>query len=40
MNFSVLVTGAMVLFGAVYFFVLGRKTYVGPVVEVMGGNLE
>ena len=39
-NSIVLVTGPIMLFGVVYYFVWGRKTYVGPVVEVMGGNLE
>ena len=34
MNFSSLVTGAVVVFGVVYYAVWGRKVYTGPVIEI------
>ena len=34
MNFSVLMTGSVVLFAVLYYVVWARKTYEGPVVEV------
>ena len=34
MNFSVLMTGLVVLFAVLYYVVWARKTYEGPVVEV------
>ena len=34
MNFSSLVTGAVVVFGVVYYAVWARKIYTGPVVEI------
>ena len=34
MNFSVLMTGAVVLFAVLYYVVWARKTYEGPIVEV------
>lgn len=33
MNWSILVTGAIALFSAVYYFVWARKNYHGPVIE-------
>ncbi|GJN68878.1 hypothetical protein PLIIFM63780_000936 [Purpureocillium lilacinum] len=33
MNYSVLVTGAVAIFSAIYYFVWARKVYKGPVVE-------
>ena len=37
MNYSCLVTGAVVIFATVYYWVRGRKEYTGPVVEVRSG---
>lgn len=34
MNFSVLMTGSVVLFAALYYVVSARKTYNGPLVEI------
>ncbi|KAL8779351.1 MAG: hypothetical protein Q9194_001486 [Teloschistes cf. exilis] len=34
MNYSCLVTGAIMLFAVVYYFVYARKVYSGPVVEI------
>ena len=34
MNFSVLMTGSVVLFAVLYYVVWARKMYEGPVVEV------
>lgn len=34
MNYSCLVTGSVVIFSLIYYFVRGRKHYTGPVVEV------
>ena len=38
MNFSVLMTGSVVLFSVVYYWVWARRVYRGPVVEIgLGG---
>lgn len=34
MNFSVLVTGVVVIFSVLYYFIRARKIYVGPIIEV------
>lgn len=34
MNFSVLVTGSVIGFGALYYLFYARRLYVGPVVEI------
>ena len=34
MNFSVLMTGSVVLFAVVYYVVWARNVYEGPIVEV------
>ena len=34
MNFSVLMTGSVVLFAIVYYVLVAKKTYKGPIVEV------
>ena len=34
MNFSVLMTGSVVLFAMVYYVLWAKKTYEGPIVEV------
>jgi len=34
MNFSVLMTGSVVLFAVVYYIIVARHTYIGPIVEV------
>lgn len=34
MNFSVLMTGSVVLFAIVYYLLVAKKTYKGPIVEV------
>lgn len=36
MNFSVLVTGAVAGFSVIYYSLWARKTYSGPVVEIVG----
>ena len=42
MNFSVLMTGSVVLFAMVYYVLWARKTYEGPLVEVthLDGRVE
>lgn len=35
MNFSVLVTGFTVIFSMVYYFLWGKRTFAGPVVEII-----
>jgi choline transport protein len=35
MNFSSVTFGGTVLFAVVWYYVRGRKTYVGPIVEVV-----
>lgn len=40
MNYSVLVTGAVVGFAAVYYWLWARRWYEGPVVEVVVGEGE
>lgn len=34
MNFAVLMTGAIMIFAVIYYFVYARKVYTGPVVEI------
>jgi choline transport protein len=34
MNYAVVVTGAVMLFSMVYYFLFARKSYTGPIVEV------
>lgn len=34
MNYSCLVTGAVIMFATIYYFVRGKKEYHGPVFEV------
>ena len=34
MNYSLLVTGVVIVFSLVYYFVWARKVYKGPVIEV------
>ncbi len=34
MNYAVLVTGAIVIFSLVYYFLWARRVYTGPVIEV------
>lgn len=36
MNYSTVVLGGWVLFGAIYYFIRGRKRYNGPVIELAG----
>ena len=36
MNYSVLITGAVVVFSMFWYFLQGHKDYTGPVVEVSG----
>lgn len=36
MNYTVLVTGAVIIFSVVYYYLWGRKEYMGPVIEVDG----
>lgn len=36
MNYTVLVTGAVIVFSVVYYYLRGRKEYMGPVIEVDG----
>lgn len=38
MNYTVLVTGAVAGFSVIYYFLWARKTYSGPVVEVVGAG--
>ncbi|KAI9881205.1 MAG: hypothetical protein M1830_007183 [Pleopsidium flavum] len=38
MNWSVLMTGFVLGFSVVYYFVWGRRVYTGPVVEIEGGG--
>ena len=38
MNFSVLILGAAVLFSWAFWFLHGRKVYVGPIWELEGGE--
>lgn len=33
MNYSILVTGSVILFSVIYYLVYGRRQYVGPLVE-------
>ena len=33
MNYSVLITGAAVIFSVLWYLVLGRRDYLGPVIE-------
>jgi choline transport protein len=35
MNFSSVTFGGTVLFAVVWYYVRGRKTYVGPIVEIV-----
>ena len=37
MNYSSLMCGAVAIFSLVYYFVRGKKTYKGPVVELDEG---
>ena len=34
MNFAVLMTGSIVLFAVIYYYLYARKVYTGPVVEI------
>ena len=36
MNYSVLVTGTVIIFSVIWYFVSARKHYTGPVIEVVG----
>ena len=38
MNFSVVVSGFVMIFSLAYYFLRGRKTYAGPVVEIVTRN--
>lgn len=34
MNYTVLVTGTVIIFSVVYYYLWGRKEYMGPLIEV------
>ena len=40
MNFSVLMTGSVVLFAIVYYVLVAKKTYKGPIVEITPYQLQ
>lgn len=40
MNWSILVTGFITIFSAVYYMVRARKTYKGPIIEVDGEQVS
>ena len=36
MKYTVLMTGVVIMISVVYYYILGRKEYVGPVIELEG----
>jgi len=38
MNYSILVSGTIMLVSIIYFLAKGRRTYVGPLVEIVAND--